>query len=78
MMSTKPVSAALRMKIERAFTRRFGASMTSLSVKRTDRPNMLRVVDPETGSWADYDVSAWRVRRVAEHDACALSSPAAA
>ena len=55
-------------RCELAFERRFGQSMLPL-YRTTPRQGVVRVRDMETGSWAEYDVTAWRIRRVAEHDA---------
>ena len=60
----------MESKIEgakRAFTRRFGQSIMPLSVKSDGA--CVRIYDPESGSWADYDTTKWRVRRIAEYDA---------
>lgn len=58
-------------RCKQAFQRRFGKSMLPLSVKPIADGRILRVTDRETGTWADYDVTAWRVRRVHEHDEAA-------
>lgn len=49
--------------------RRQGKSMLPLSV--TFPYGHVRVFDPETGGWTEWDVRQWRVRRVEEHDPAA-------
>lgn len=58
----------LKAKMARAMERRFGASCMPYEFRRAGERRW-RVRDPETGSWAEFDVSAWRIRRVAELDA---------
>ena len=57
-------------RCRQAFGRRFGQSCGYVTAKlRDDRT--VRVHDSESGSWADYDISAWRVRRITESDPAA-------
>lgn len=57
----------MEARCERAFERRFGKSVMPLR-RSNPQPNVVRIRDTETGTWAEYDISAHRVRRVAEHD----------
>jgi len=54
-------------KCERAFERRFGQSLMLSTIR--PRSGVVKVFDVETGSWAEYDVTAWRIRRLTEYDA---------
>ena len=53
---------------ERAFERRFGKSTLPLR-QSFPRHGVVRIHDAKTGSWADYDISTHRVRRIAERQA---------
>ena len=56
----------------RAFERRFGKSILPLKVVGFFHENggeCVRIRDAETGTWADYNISGWRVTRMGEHDA---------
>ena len=50
-------------RAEAAFRRRFTAGMR-LKVEKTS-DNRVRVSDPSTGAWIEFDISAWRLRAVA-------------
>ena len=55
----------IRQRLQRAFEQWFGAPRASL-IFRQKRNDIQRVVDPETGSWADYKVAGSCYRRVAQ------------
>ncbi len=54
-------------RAERAFVRRFGASMLPLR-RSNPRDGIVRIRDAETNSWAEYDITKARIRRVAEQE----------
>ena len=58
---------------KRAFERRFGKSMLPLKIvsrhRHANGGDCVTVLDQETGSWAEYNISGWRIGRVREHDA---------
>lgn len=57
---------------KRAFERRFGKSMLPLKVTEFQHDNgarCVRIFDPETGSWAEYNIAWPRVHRMREFDA---------
>jgi hypothetical protein len=58
----------LETRLEKAFERRMGKSVMPLRVKQVG-PGVCRVTDDENGSWVEFDTTAWRIRRIAEHDA---------
>lgn len=60
-------------RCKRSFERRFGQSIMPLVVKNISK-NEMKITDTETGSWAIYDTSLWRIRKVREHDAMAPES----
>ena len=54
-----------------AFERRFGKSMLPLATtpfRLDDGRDCVKILDPESGSWAEYTISTRRVRRLREHD----------
>jgi hypothetical protein len=64
--------ADARRRAKRAFERRFGKSMLPLKATRFKHDNgaeCVRIFDPETGSWAEYNIAWPRVGRMREHDA---------
>lgn len=61
----QPEAADLGDKICRAFERRLGRRPADFSIRQV-RSGLYRITDLETGSWAEYDTSWWRIRRVAE------------
>lgn len=63
-------------KAKQAFERRFGRSVMPLAAREFTHENggqCVRITDRETGSWAEYNISGWRVRLLSgrEHDAMA-------
>jgi hypothetical protein len=53
---------------KRAFERRFGQSVLPLKVFVPADERVVHVKDLETGTWAVYDVSAWRIRRLRDSE----------
>jgi hypothetical protein len=54
-----------------AFERRFGKSMMPLSATKftlDDGRECVKILDTETGSWAEYTICTRRVLRLREHD----------
>jgi hypothetical protein len=50
-------------KVEAAFRRRFpSAGEIRFTIPQ---PGYIRVSEPVTGAWTDYDISAWRIRALA-------------
>jgi hypothetical protein len=55
-----------------AFERRFGKSMMPLAASRftlDDGRECVKLLDTETGTWAEYTICTRRVKRLREHDA---------
>lgn len=57
----------LSIRLTRAFERRFGKSLVPLVIRQKAH-GLWRVIDKETGTWADYVLNGSRIRRVAELD----------
>lgn len=56
---------------KRAFELRFGKSMMPLSATKfrlDDGRECVKILDPETGTWAEYTICTKRIRRLREHD----------
>jgi len=51
-----------------AFCRKFSARRGDLTT-RMENPNRVKIMDARSFCWADYDISAYRVRKVVEFDA---------
>lgn len=62
-----PVHNEMKARVTRAFERRFGKSTMPLVVKAMSF-DVWRVVDTETGTWAEYSIRGSRIRRLQEQD----------
>lgn len=59
----------VRIKAVRSFRRWLGREVADPQVTVLTRSKVVRVNDPVSGSWAEWDFSKPRLRRKAEHEA---------
>lgn len=51
-------------KCKRAFERRYGKSLMPLETWSPQGPGTVHVKDTESGAWAVYDTTGWRIRLI--------------